>query len=105
MVYMPGDVAGKSWKPYHGPFRILTPTNAEVQLSEKPGDPSLFMALDRLGICYPEMIDARWTGCKKRNKTRKRVLPPPPTQVEKAKTVPVRREGPVTRSMTRAQKD
>ena len=42
MVYVPGDVAGKSWKltrPYHGPFRILslTPTNAEMQLTEKPG--------------------------------------------------------------------
>ena len=50
MVNMPGDVTGKNWKlarPYHGPFRILslTPTNAEVQ---KPGDPSLFVALGRL---------------------------------------------------------
>ena len=78
MVYMPGDVTGKNWKlarPYHGPFRILslTPTNAEVQLIEKPGDPSSFVALSRLRRCYPEMTDASWTGRKKRskNKTKK----------------------------------
>ena len=70
MVYVPGDVAGKSWKlarPYHGPFRILswTPTNAEVQLTEKPGDPSLFVALGRLRRSYSEMTDASWTGQKK----------------------------------------
>ena len=86
MVYMPGDVTGKSWKlarPCHGPFRILslTPTNAEVQLIEKPGDPSLFAALGRLRRCYPEMTDASWTGLKKCNKTRKQVISP---QVEKA---------------------
>ena len=66
MVYMPGDVSGKSWKlarPYHR-LRILslTPTNAEVQLIEKPGDPPLFVALSRLRRCYPEMTDASWTG-------------------------------------------
>jgi hypothetical protein len=107
MVYMPGDVTGKSWKlarPYHGPFRILSlmPTNAEVQLIEKPGDPSLFVALGRLRRCYPEMTDTSWTGRKKRNKTRKRVALP---QIERAKTLSVRREGPITRSMARAQKD
>ena len=60
MVYMPGDVSGKSWKlvrPYHGLFRILSviPTNAKVQLIEKPEEPSLFVALSRLRRCYPEM--------------------------------------------------
>ena len=64
MVCMPGDVSGKTWKlarPYHGLFRILslTPTNAEVQLIENPGDPSL---LSRLMRCYPEMTNASWTG-------------------------------------------
>ena len=63
MVYMSGDVSGKSWKlagPYHGPFGILslTPTNAEVQLIEKPGDPSLFVALSRSRRYYPEMTNA-----------------------------------------------
>ena len=56
MVYMPGDVSGKKWKlakPYHGHYRILsvTPTNAEVQLVENPGEPSLFVALSRLRRC------------------------------------------------------
>ena len=50
MVYMPRDVSGKDWKlarPYHGLYRIisLTPTNAEVQLVEKPSDPTLFIAI------------------------------------------------------------
>ena len=44
MVYMPQEVSGKDRKlarPFHGPFRIinLTPTNAEVQLVEKPEEP------------------------------------------------------------------
>ena len=46
MVYMPGEVSGKRWKiarPYHGPYRVLspTPTNAEVRLIENPSEPSL----------------------------------------------------------------
>ena len=81
MVYMPGDVTGKSWKlarPYHGPFRILilTPTNAEVQLIEKPGNPSLFVALGRLRRRYPEMTDASWTGHKKRTRLGSELFPP-----------------------------
>ena len=109
MVYMPGDVTGKNWKlarPYHGPFRILslTPTNAEVQLIEKPGDPSLFVALSRLRRCYPEMTDASWTGRKKRSKSKKKKRTALP-QGSRAKAVPVRSEGPITRSMTRAQTD
>ena len=109
MVYMPGDVIGKNWKlarPYHGPFRILslTPTNTEAQLIEKPGDPSLFVALSRLRRCYPEMTDASWTGRKKRskNKMKKRAALP---HGSRFKAVPVRSEGPITRSMTRAQTD
>ena len=70
MVYMPGDVTGKDWKlarPYHGPFRVttITPTNAEVTLIEKPDDPSLFVSINRLRRCYPEMSDTSWTGRKK----------------------------------------
>ena len=107
MVYMPGDVSGKSWKlarPYHGPFRILslTPTNAEVQLIEKAGDPSLFVALSRLRRCYPEMTDASWTDGKKRNKTNRQVFSS--LSKEDTKASSVRREGPVTKSMIRAQK-
>ena len=60
-------------RPYHRPFRILSliPTNAEVQLIEKPGDPSLFVVLNTLRKSYPEMADASWTGQKRRNKTKK----------------------------------
>ena len=74
MVYMPGDVAGKDWKlarPYHGPYRIIsvTPTNAEVQLIEKPSDPTLFVALNRLRKCYPEIPpNASWTGRNRKSK-------------------------------------
>ena len=107
MVYMPGDVTGKNWKlarPYHGPFRILslTPTNAEVKLIEKSGDPSLFVALGRLRKCYPEMTNASWTGHRRRNKSKKWGNP---FQSERVETVPVHREGPVTRSMTRVRKE
>ena len=102
MVYMPGDVTGKDWKlarPYHGPFRItsVTPSNAEVQLIEKPQEPSLFVSLSRLRRCYPEMKDDSWTGrkkCKRRSR--------PNTRVTKDVLLPkpVQREGPVTRSMS-----
>ena len=72
MVYMPTDVTGKDRKlarPYHGPYRIvaLTPTNAEVKLVDSVDDPSIFVALDRLRRCYPELPNTSWTG---RRKTR-----------------------------------
>ena len=74
MVYMPTDVAGKERKlarPYHGPYRIvaLTPTNAEVKLVDVVDDPSIFVALDRLCQCYPEIPNTSWTG---RRKTHRR---------------------------------
>ena len=107
MVYMPGDVAGKAWKlarPYHGPYRVisLTPTNAEVRLIEKPNDPTLFVTISRLRKCYPEIpVDASWTGRIKKTKRKRRS-----GQVQKqsdSQTKPLsRRDGPVTRSMTKA---
>ena len=62
MVFMPSDVTGKDRKlarPYHGPFRIvnLTRTNAEVQLIERPHDQTIFIAIDRLRKCYPELSE------------------------------------------------
>ena len=100
MVYMPGTVSGKRWKivrPYHGPYRVInmTPTNAEVQLVENPGEPSIFVALSRLRRCYPELPNTSWTGGKKykRAKSVDRDIP----------VQPIRREGPVTRAMARAQ--
>ena len=106
MVYMPGDVAGKDWKlarPYHGPFRIVsvTPTNAEIQLIERPSDSTLFVAISRLRRCYPELpVDVSWTGRKKKSKRKSRSGRVPQRSKLRTETVP-RREGPVTRSMTR----
>ena len=103
MVYMPGDVSGKKWKItrlYHGPYRILsvTPTNAEVQLIENPGEPSLFVALSRLRRCYPELPDTSWTGARKRKRVKR-----PPAAKQDLPALPVQRAGPVTRAMARAQ--
>ena len=74
MVFMPSEVTGKNRKlarPYHGPYRIIavTPTNAEVKLIERVSEPSIFVAIDRLHKCYPEVPDTCWTG---RKQTRKR---------------------------------
>ena len=107
MIYMPGDVAGKDWKlarPYHGPYRVisLTPTNAEVQLIEKPSDPTLFVAISRLR-CYPEIpSDASWTGRHKKAKRKRRSGRIPERLTPPTQNLP--RQGPVTRSMTRAAK-
>ena len=105
MVYMPQEVSGKDRKlarPFHGPFRIinLTPTNAEVQLVEKPEESPLFIAIDRLRKCYMEMSDESWTGRQRRGRRSKRRRPPTPTQSGRQDTT-VQRPGPVTRSMTR----
>ena len=48
------------------------------------------------------MTDASTTGRRKRSLCKQRVVL---FQVEQAKTVPVRRGGPITRSMTRDQKE
>ena len=104
---MPGDVAGKDWKlarPYHGPYRItsVTLTNAEVQLIEKPSDPTLFVALNRLRKCYPEILpNASWTGRNRKSKRKRRSGKTPEKSKSQTENLP-RREGPVTRSMTRA---
>ena len=79
MVFMPSDVTGKDRKlarPYHGPFRIidLTRTNAEVQLIGRPQDQTIFVAIDRLRRCYPELSDKSWTG-RKGKKSRQKRLP------------------------------
>ena len=75
MVYMPSEVTGKNRKlarPYHGPYRIVavTPTNAEVKLIERASEPSIFVAIDRLCKCYPELSDTCWTGWKLSQKHR-----------------------------------
>ena len=103
MVYMPTDVTGKERKlarPYHGPYRIvtLTPTNAEVKLVDSVDDPSIFVALDRLRHCYPEIPDTSWTG---RRKTRKRKSKHAANNSTSRAPPEPRTTGPVTRAMTR----
>ena len=71
MVFIPSETTGKNRKfarPYHGPYCIITitPTNDEIQLIERPLEPTIFVAIDRLRRCYPEQTDQCWTGHKKR---------------------------------------
>ena len=74
LVYMPGTRKGKAWKfarPYHGPYRVtaLTATNAEVRLVDNPTADSIFVSLDRIKPCYPELPDTSWTGQKRRKRS------------------------------------
>ena len=71
MVHMKGTIKGKAWKfsrPYHGPYRVVTVTgsNAEVRLVDDPAADSIFVSLDRVKPCYPELPDISWTGHTKR---------------------------------------
>ena len=101
MVFMPSDTNRKLARPYHGSYRIvnLMAANAEVTLIEHLKDPSIFVAIDRLRRCYPEQSDAAWTGrkrkaVKRRRKVTNRQNPGTTNHIE-------RKDGPVTRSMTR----
>ena len=67
MVYTPQEKKGKSRKvarPYFGPYHVLsvTPSNVEVRLVDKPAEPSIFVSLDRVRACYPELGDISWSG-------------------------------------------
>ena len=71
MVLMPAEAKGEKRKlarPFHGPFRVLTvtPTNAELRLVDDPKAAPIFVALDRVRLCYPEQGDVTWTGKAKR---------------------------------------
>ena len=71
MVLMPTEAKGEKRKlawPFHGPFRVLTvtSTNAEVRLVDDPKAASIFVALDRVRLCYPEQADVTWTGRSKK---------------------------------------
>ena len=104
MVHMPAELQGKDHKlarPYHGPYRVLkvTPNNAEVSLVSKPSDPSIFVALSRVHLCYPEQTDETWTGPKKRRQRKKKK----PAQATRAEECSPTHSGPVTRSQTRHQ--
>ena len=104
MVYQPNDMQGKTWKlarPYHGPYRIiaLTPNNAEVTLVDHPKDPAIFVSLDRVRPCYPELGDTSWTGGKKR--ARKSNRKSAPSEEAAPLQVASPQQGPVTRSRAR----
>ena len=63
------ETLGLVWAVYMYVTSALTPTNAEVQLIEKPSYPALFVAISRLRRCYPEIpVDASRTGRKKKAK-------------------------------------
>ena len=99
MVYMPSAVKGKAWKlarPFYGPYRVLaaTPTNLEVKPVDKPDAESIFVSLDRIRPCYPELPNVSWCGNAKYKRNKKK------SQVQE-ETQPVRTSGPVTRSMTK----
>ena len=102
MVYMAGEMQGptrKLCRPFHGPYRIisLTSNNAEVTLIDKPKDPSIFVALNQVCLCYDKMLDASWTGPRRKRVPKQTVqaMPKYPNENET-----VQRQGPVTRSMT-----
>ena len=76
MVYMPSEITGAAWKlakPFYGPYRILsvTLTNAEVKIIDKPEEPSIFVALSRVRLCYPELPDTSWSGSRRKRRRAK----------------------------------
>ena len=105
MVHMPGTVKGKAWKftrPFHGPYRVitLTPTNAEVRLVDDPKAEPIFVSLERVKPCFPELPDVSWTGFLSQSKHKKRQH-----TVKKSRNSPstpeVTYSGPVTRARAR----
>ena len=104
MVLMPMETTGdrrKLARPFHGPFRVLalTPTNAEVRLVDDPKAASIFVALDRVRLCFPEQGNETWTGKSKR-KRRAATRSADAGSNRTPSTLHVR-TGPVTRSMAR----
>ncbi len=84
---------GKDWKPFHGPYQVLsvTPTNVEVRLVDSP---TIFVNLNRVQLCYSEQRDDTWTGPIKRRKRRRKSR-----DSDSGKRPEPRRSGPVTSSM------
>ena len=100
VVYMPGAVKGKAWKlarPFYGPYKVLatTPTNLEVKPVDKPDAESIFVSLNRIRPCYPELPDISWCGDAKRKQNKKK------SHMQEETQRPIRTSGPVTRSMTK----
>ena len=76
----------------------LTPTNAEVSFIDRPDEESIFVSLDRVRLCYPEMSNKTWLGrhgkCTKKNVVKKKSQPA-------LTNVASRQVGPVTWAMSR----
>ena len=102
MVLMPVKAQGENRKlarPFHSPFWVLTvtPTNGAVRLVDDRKPDPIFVALNRVRLCYPEQGDPTWTGKSKKktvNRSKEADLSP-------ASDTPCTRGGPVTRSMIR----
>ena len=67
MIYIPQERKGKSRKvtrSYFDPYHVLSvsPSNVEVHLVDKLTDTSIFVSLDRLRTCYPELRNVSWSG-------------------------------------------
>lgn len=104
MVNMPAESQGKDWKlsrPFHGPYRVLsvTPTNVEVRLVDSPSADSIFVAMNRVRRCYPELGDATWTGRPRRR--RQKLQGTKPQENRSRETVSLPYQGPTTRARTR----
>ena len=102
MVYMPAEKQGETRKvarPYYDPYRVIsvTPSNVEVRLVDRPSDPSLFVSLDRVMRCYPELKNTSWSG-RVRQRNKKKAVKGSVVQPS-----PAPRSGPITRSQTRVQ--
>ena len=102
MIHMPAAVTGKAWKlarPYHGPYRVVsvTPTNIEARLVDDMDAESIFVAVNRVRPCHPELPDSSWTGHRKWKGRKKR------NSKDSEKPVVVERQtGPVARSMSKS---
>ena len=56
-MLIPTEAKGEKRKlarPFHGPFQVLTitPTNAKVRLVDDPKAAPIFVARDRVCLCY-----------------------------------------------------
>ena len=75
-TYMPSAKTGKAYKfarPFHGPYRVLelTTNDARICPVDKPQDPPIFVALDRIRHCPCEIPpDEFWPQRKRKKKAK-----------------------------------
>ena len=74
-----------------------TPTNldSEVKPVDKPEAEAIFVSLDRIRPCYPELPDISWCGNTKQKQNKWKPKAKEDTEI------PARTSGPVTCSMTK----